>query len=251
MNAREISIENDGLRLAGQYLDFGFDRCVIISSGRTEGSVYSTVFAEPYVESGYNVLVPDSRAHGFSEGKYVTMGYKEHEDILAWMRYAHDELSCRQIVLHGVCIGGATGVYAATSKDTPEYLAGLTVEGLFEDMYEVLRRRIITRGRKPFPVLQELWLICLIKFGSGFGKLSPSGRIASLKIPILFIHSKEDMSSLPESGEKLFAKCGSENKRIVWMESGSHSHIRLFHREEYDGEIKRFLSDIDYSREIK
>lgn len=250
-HAREISVVNDGLKLAGQYLDFGFDRCVIISSGRTEGSVYSTVFAQPYVESGYNILVPDSRAHGFSEGKYVTMGYKEHGDILAWMRYAHDELKCRSVVLHGVCVGGATSVYAATSENTPDYLAAITVEGLFEDIYEVLRRRIIMRGRKPFPVLQELWLICLAKFGWGFRKLSPSGRIASLKIPILFIHSKEDLSSLPVSGERLFEKCGSPNKRIVWTESGSHSHIRLTHREEYDGAIKSFLKDLDHSSEIR
>lgn len=249
--AKEISITNDGLRLAGQYLDFGFNRCVIISSGRTEGSVYSTVFAQPYVESGYNILVPDSRAHGHSEGKYVTMGYKEHGDILAWVRYAHEELSCESVVLHGVCVGGATSVYAATDDAAPEYLAAVTVEGLFEDIYEVLRRRIIMRGRKTFPVLQELWLICLAKFGWGFRKLSPSERIATLKKPILFIHSKEDLSSLPEAGERLFEKCGSPNKRIVWTESGSHSHIRLSHREEYDGAIKSFLEDLDHSREIK
>ena len=249
--AREISIVNDGLKLAGQYLDFGFDRCVIISSGRTEGSVYSTVFAQPYVDSGYNILVPDSRAHGFSEGKYVSMGYKEHGDVLAWMRYAHDELKCKSVVLHGVCVGGATSVYAATSENTPEYLAGVTVEGLFEDIYEVLRRRIIIRGRKTFPVLQELWLICIVKLGLGFGKISPKNRIELLKCPILFIHSKEDLSSLPEAGERLFEKCGSENKRFVWMETGSHSHIRLYHREAYDGAIKSFLSDVDHSKEIK
>ena len=41
---REISIQNDGLKLAGQYLDFGFDRCVIITAGRTEACIYGTVF---------------------------------------------------------------------------------------------------------------------------------------------------------------------------------------------------------------
>lgn len=242
--AREVSIENDGLKLAGQYFDFGFDRCAVILAGRTEASVYSTVFAQPYVDSGYNILVPDNRAHGFSEGKLVTMGYRERFDLLAWMEYAHDTLGCREIVYHGVCVGAATGVYAATEPNAPDYLKGITVEGLFENFYEVLRRRILARGRKTFPVLQELWLMCRVRIGVNFLRFSPERRIGSMKYPILFIHSKEDVSSLPESGERLFAKCGSENKRIVWMESGSHSHIRLTHRDEYDGAVRSFLESL-------
>lgn len=240
--AREVTVESDGLKLAGQYLDFGFDKCAVIIAGRTEGSVYSTVFAEPYVRSGYNILVPDSRAHGNSEGKYVTMGYKEHLDLLRWMEYAHSELSCREIVLHGVCVGAATSVYAATSPDVPEYLRAVTVEGLFENFYEVLRRRIKSRGKKTFPVLQELWLICRLKYGVNYLKFSPENRIGDLKLPILFIHSKEDRSSLPEVGERLFRLCGSEIKEMVWMETGSHSHIRLAHTREYDDAVISFLS---------
>ncbi len=243
--AQELSIENDGLKLAGQYFDFGFDRCVIITAGRTEGSVYGTVFASPYVEAGYNILVPDSRAHGFSEGKYVTMGYREHLDLLAWMEYANRKLSCREIVLHGVCVGAATSVYAATSDSAPEYLKAVTVEGLFENFYEVLRRRILCRGKKTFPVLQWLWLICRVKYGVNYLKFSPERRIGGMRYPMLFIHSREDQSSLPRSGERLFEKCGSPKKEMVWMDTGSHSHIRLAHTEAYDSAIKRFLASLD------
>ncbi|MDD6261494.1 MAG: alpha/beta hydrolase [Clostridiales bacterium] len=241
---REVSIENDGLKLAGQYFDFGFDRCAVILAGRTEGCVYSSGFSEPYVQSGYNILVPDSRCHGLSEGKYLTMGYREHLDLLAWIKFAHDVLSNKEIVLHGVCVGAATSVFAVTSPDLPDYVTGLTVEGLYESFYDVLRQRIKSRGHKTFPVLQELWLICRIKLGVNYCRFSPANRIASVKLPILFIHSREDISSLPEGCQRLFDACGSTKKQLVWMDSGSHSHIRLRHREEYDEAVMEFLKTI-------
>ncbi|MBQ5973622.1 MAG: alpha/beta hydrolase [Oscillospiraceae bacterium] len=242
--AREVSIQSGGLRLTGQYFDFGFDRCVVILSGRTEGCVYSSGFSEPYVQSGWNVLTPDSRAHGFSEGRYATMGWKEHEDLLRWLAFAHDELGNREVVLHGVCVGAATCVYAMTSDAAPDYVRGLTVEGLYQSFYEVLRRRIQNRGHRTFPVLQEIWLLCRIRFGVNYRRFTPLSRMGRLTLPVLFIQSKEDVSSLPADCEALFRACASPRKRLVWMESGTHSHIRIRHTAAYDGAVKAFLADL-------
>ena len=38
---RPVSIENEGLKLAGEYFDFGHKRCAIIFPGRTESLYYS------------------------------------------------------------------------------------------------------------------------------------------------------------------------------------------------------------------
>ena len=181
----------------------------------------------------------------------MTMGYREHGDLLAWIRYAHESLGCRQVALHGVCVGAATSVYAATAENAPDYISSITVEGLFDNFYDVLRQRIKARGRKPFPVLQELWLICWAKYGVNYRRFTPLSRIGTLKVPILFIHSREDVSSLPAAGERLFAACSSPVKKMVWMESGSHSHIRLVHREEYDNAIRSFLGELDHSSDIR
>ena len=59
---RPVSIENEGLKLAGEYFDFGHKRCAIIFPGRTESLYYSYYFAQPYAEAGCNILVVDSRA---------------------------------------------------------------------------------------------------------------------------------------------------------------------------------------------
>ena len=67
---KEVSVKSkDGLKLVGEWFDYGFDKTVIILPGRRETLVYSYYYANPYKESGVNVLVIDQRAHGFSEGK--------------------------------------------------------------------------------------------------------------------------------------------------------------------------------------
>ena len=87
----EVDIVNDGFHLYGEYIDFGFDKAVIIIAGRTEGCKYSYYFAEPYYRAGYNILAIDNRAHGLSDGKYNCLGLKEYSDIIAWGEYLHDK----------------------------------------------------------------------------------------------------------------------------------------------------------------
>ena len=66
---KKLAIEctNKGCKLVGEYFNFGYDKAVIIISGRMESLLYSYYYAEPYRSAGYNVLVIDNRAHGNSE----------------------------------------------------------------------------------------------------------------------------------------------------------------------------------------
>lgn len=80
---RPFSSKNEGLKLAGEYFDFGHKRCAIIFPGRTESLYYSYYFAQPYAEAGCNILVVDSRAHGLSEGKYNYCSTREWSDVIA------------------------------------------------------------------------------------------------------------------------------------------------------------------------
>ena len=39
----------------------------------------------------------------------------------------------KEIVLHGICIGSATLVYAVTDPSCPSYVKSLTADGLYKD----------------------------------------------------------------------------------------------------------------------
>lgn len=242
-------LENDGLRLYGEYFDFGHDRAVIILAGRMECCIYACYFAEPYRRAGYNVLVIDGRAHGLSEGKYNYIGYREYRDLHAWGRWLHNACGNRRIVLHGVCIGACTSLYAMTSDDCPEYFEAITVEGMFKTFYESTKNHMKKDKRPLFPFLYILMFYIRLILRVNPVTDGPYKRIGKLKKPILFLHGRLDAFSLPAQAEELYALCEAP-KRLVWFDQGAHSRLRIHNTEAYDKALFDFLAEPDANSTI-
>ena len=241
---QEVSITNDGLKLVGEYFDFGFDRAAIIIAGRTESLLYSYYFAEPFQRAGYNVLVIDNRAHGLSEGKVSSLGYKEYRDIIKWCELLHAQFGNKHIILHGICIGASTALFAVVSKACPDYVEGLIVEGMYVNFYHSFLNpmKVDRPNRIWFPVMQEVMFHIWVLSGANVVTDGPIKRIRKLNKPILMLHSKQDQYSLPEKAQLLYDRCPAP-KRLVWFDRGAHSRIRINNTEQYDNAILQFLSD--------
>lgn len=241
---RELHMVNEGLNLYAEYFDLGFDRAVIVIPGRTEGLRYGYYFAAPYEKHGYNVLVIDQRAHGNSDGKYNCLGFDEHRDLLAWAERLHDEFGVRSIVLHGICIGSACGLYALTSENCPDYFEGLVAEGMYPDFRESYKNHMLERKKPTFIIpLIELWM----KHYTGHTmRPGPLDRIGGYGKPILMLHGTADLYSTPENAKRLYEKagCDASRKRLIWFEGGRHSRLRLMDPERYDGAIEAFLTEV-------
>ncbi|MBQ4075017.1 MAG: alpha/beta fold hydrolase [Clostridia bacterium] len=59
-----------------------------------------------YLSLGYNVLIPYQRAHGLSEGKYLSFGALERLDMLGWIEKINEMNPGGEIVIHGLSMGG-------------------------------------------------------------------------------------------------------------------------------------------------
>ncbi len=237
---KDVHIVRDGFNLYGEYYDLGFDRAVIILSGRTEGHTYGYFFAKPYSENGFNVLVLDPRAHGKSDGTYNTVGFEEGKDAAEWAKYLHDEHGVKAVMLHGICIGAAAGMYAITDKAYSDYICGLVTEGMFPCFAKSMRNQLIERKRMFFPILQAInfWM----KRYTGYSMFKgPKDFIVNLNKPLLMLNSKEDIYSLPEDAKMMFDLCPSKQKRFVLFEKGGHSKIRINNMEKYDSAIAEFI----------
>ena len=236
-----VHIVNEGLNLFGEYVDFGFDRAVIIIPGRTEACRYSYYYAEPYKKAGYNVLVIDNRCHGLSEGKYSTVGLKEYSDIIAWAKMLHDELNNKIVVLHSVCIGSATALYALISPNRPDYMVGMVAEGMYTSFRETTKNHMKEQKQMCFPYLDMIMWYFRITTKQNAVKYGPINVIKNLKTPILFIYSKLDAYSKPDKAQLLYDTCTSPSKKIVWFEKGRHSRVRINNQEGYDNCVLEFL----------
>lgn len=240
---REVSVENDGLKLWGEYFDLGYDRAVIIIPGRTDNLHYSYYFAIPYAKCGYNVLCIDQRAHGKSEGKYITTGFAESGDLLKWAALLHESFGVRSIVLHGICIGSACGLYAMLSDNAPEYLSALVADGMYCNFYESYYLHM-KELKKPTFIMGMIESIMKSKTGYGLRR-GPLDVIDGYDRPLLMLHGTGDLYSLPARTEQIFAKCPSDNKRLVWFEEGRHSKLRVVYPERYDAAIAEFLGTLE------
>ncbi len=70
-----------------------------------------------YHALGYHVLIPYQRAHGLSQGKYISFGALEREDMLGWMKKAQLLHPNTQVVLHGLSMGGGIALQLADASD--------------------------------------------------------------------------------------------------------------------------------------
>ena len=89
-NPEEIEMTSfDGLKLHAYFLPApngaeNADATLLLMHGfHGSGLKDFAIVSKFYHQNNYNVLIPDQRTHGKSEGKYITFGQKIHERALA------------------------------------------------------------------------------------------------------------------------------------------------------------------------
>src|SRR3954469_22123141 len=65
-------------------------RAVILLHGIGDSHGGVAGFGRAFLQSGYRVLMPDSRAHGESGGDLATYGLRESDDIHRWVSWLYD-----------------------------------------------------------------------------------------------------------------------------------------------------------------
>lgn len=106
-------------RLVADYLpaSHATSKNVIILHGFMGRKEKMGEYAAMFHQMGYNVLMPDARAHGQSQGKYIGYGWPERYDVRKWTdKLIAKNGSHSQIVIFGVSMGGATTMMTSGIK---------------------------------------------------------------------------------------------------------------------------------------
>ena len=98
---------HDGFKLKALYYPAESKKTLIWVHGYTSHAERESAFPGLFYRSlGFNVLIPYLRAHGPSEGKYISFGALEHLDIMRWVDEINRKIPDGQIVIHGLSMGG-------------------------------------------------------------------------------------------------------------------------------------------------
>ena len=90
-----------------------------------------------YHALGMNILVPNQRAHGESEGRYITFGIKESEDMLCWIDYHNRNFGSYQMILSGLSMGASTVLFLA-DQELPGNVKCIIADCGFTSPYDIL-----------------------------------------------------------------------------------------------------------------
>ncbi|MGD9559590.1 MAG: alpha/beta hydrolase, partial [Oscillospiraceae bacterium] len=187
-------ISGDGLRL----------RAMVVEN-KTPGKVWG-VLAHGYLgraeqlaeavrgfyDMGCNLLVPDMRGCGRSEGGYYGMGWRDREDILRWIDHLNREHTGIRIFLYGVSMGGAA-VMMASGEALPGNVQLLVEDCGYTSVYDIFAYQLRQIFKLPaFPVMPCAGLVVRVKNGYWMKKASAVRQLEQNRLPILFIHGGDD-----------------------------------------------------------
>lgn len=242
---RELEMmSEDGLKLRGYWIasERAGGRTAIIAHGYTGKAKDMGAYAKLYHDRlGFNVLLPDARGHGQSEGSYIGFGWHERRDYLGWIQRVAEETDGEaQIVLHGVSMGGATVLMTAGETLPPEVKA-IVSDCAYTSVSAELAYQLRRMYRLPsFPFLQGASLVSRVKAGYFFGEASALRQVRKAKVPILFIHGDADTFVPYFMLDQLVQACGGPKETFVVRGAG-HGTSYDTDKAGYIGRVSRFI----------
>lgn len=183
----------DGLKLVANYYPNGEShKYAVVIHGYTSCKEDMLTYGSYFYDWGFNVLTPDNRAHGESEGKWMGMGWPDSKDILNWVKEIVKRDPDSQITMLGVSMGGAT-VMMTSGLDLPENVKCLVEDCGYSSVWDQFSFNLKNMFHlPPFPVLHISDLTAKLICKYGLKEASSLSRLKNAKVPMLFIHGTSD-----------------------------------------------------------
>ena len=231
---------HDGLTLKAIYYPGTCNKTMIWIHGYTSHAERESAFPGLYYHSlGYNVLIPYLRAHGPSQGKYISFGPMECKDLMLWV----DEVNKRHpeggILLHGLSMGGGIALDLATREmknvkglvvDAPSYSIGEFFSG-------VARYNFKKNPEKGFEALCDRFQKEFHADARDFDRVE---NIKSGRYPLLL--SAGSMENMEEILDKI-KENNPQKTTIVILPGCNHGNGMYKQTKQYQDAISAFLDE--------
>ena len=217
---------------------------LLIHANSLDGESIAKTVGPFYYEKGYNILAPDLRGAGDSEGE-CGLGFLESLDAYDWLNKLNDEYAVSQVFVHGISLGGATTNFLSgidkfisngpTKMDaTIKPISELKVIGLVEDCGYTDMTQFLSKNS-------------LLKSNIGltednfdyYSKATNSLQYCNL--PMLIIHGTSDIIVKVENADTVKNTVKGETEE--WLVDGqNHAFIIMgMKTDEYKEHVQAFI----------
>lgn len=241
----------DGLKLKGilVYAPTPSKKTVVAIHGyKSCGINEYGAYIRMYHEMGFNVLVPDDRAHGESEGKLIGFAWHDRRDCIGWVKYALNKFGeDSSIMLHGISMGSATVMNASGEKELPHQVKAIVSDcgysTAWKEFSHVLKRNF---HMPPFPIMYVANVINMIFNKYNFNENTPVKQVSKAKVPFLFIHGGDDDFVPTEMVNEVYNACSSAQKELHIFPGAAHAESYYVCHDEYVKVLKDFIDKIEF-----
>ena len=198
---------------------------VILSHGLSDNRAGMMAYAQFFLRHGYDVLMPDTRAHGLSSGEIATYGIRESNDLHRWLDWL-------QLNEHPVCIYGFAESMGAAgllqSLQSESRFCAVAAESPFSTFREIAYDRVGQffhtgpwLGRIIFrPVVESAFIYAKWRYHLNFDLESPEKAVESTRVPVLLIHGQVDGNIPVRHSRKIAA--GNQNVALWEVPGADH-----------------------------
>lgn len=235
---------HDGLKLYGTWLSAKQPSAptVILAHGYSGRGREMAGFARFYAETlGYNVLMPDDRGHGESEGDIIGFGWLDRKDYVQWIGWVLESTGKHSdIVLHGISMGGAT-VLMTGGEELPDQVKAIVSDCAYTSVEEELTFQLKQLYKLPaFPFIPITSLITKWKAGYSFKEASALKQLAQVHVPVLFIHGEADTFVPTSMVYRLYEACATDKELLTIPRAGHGTAFRM-DQDRYKSVLEDFL----------
>ncbi|MBR2836721.1 MAG: alpha/beta hydrolase [Coriobacteriales bacterium] len=245
---KTVSIQSsDGLTLKARLIERHPDteKWVILVHGYAGSWTELYHHARVYDEHGYNVLLPNMRAHASSEGSLISMGFHEGKDLALWAQFLNKTYSENDlhIVLHGQSMGAANVCNAAALEDLPSSVVAGICDCSFSHSTQAVAWMcdMLVPGIPLHPTLELFDCnLRLRKGGCSIMQSDPACAVAKSNIPLMFIHAAQDTIVDPLCSQELY-DAANVKKELLVIEGSGHCLNSFANKEEYYKRVFDFI----------
>ncbi len=212
---------------------------IVIHGYTSEGKLLSSKAKHLY-NMGYNILIPDLRGHGTSQGDYIGMGWDDRLDIIDWINYIVDSNSNSEIALHGTSMGAAT-VLMVSGENLPSNVKAIIADCGYTSVYDEFKYQLKELFNLPaFPVLNVSDIVTHIRAGYCLNDASAINQVKKSKTPILYIHGDKDDFVPYYMMDELYNATSSKKEKLT-IKGGEHANSDLVNPKLYWSTVDEFL----------
>ena len=234
----------DGIRMHAYYAHASrpTKETAVIVHGYTDSSIRMFHIGYLYNHSlNYNVLIPDLRFSGLTEGEAIQMGWLDRKDVMQWIDFAPSIFGDSiQSVVHGISMGAATTMMIS-GEQLPAYIKCFVEDCGYTSVWDQFEKELKEQfGLPAFPLLHVSSWLCNQTLGWNFKEASAERQVAKCKLPMLFIHGDSDKYVPTYMAHKVYA--AKPGPKELWIVPNTiHAASYQNYPEEYTERVRRFV----------